>query len=216
MTALLAARLREGTRSLHRQAERSGAVRALIEGVLPKAGYALLLRNLHPVYCALEGAAEGLPKNSPVVRFVPSVLHRRQAIVRDLAAILGTDWADRLAVLPEAVSYADRVTEAARGTGLPLIAHAYVRYLGDLSGGQLIRGRLQSSLALSPAELSAVEFPGIRDVHLFRSEFRAALDALRVTPAEAEDIVQEAQDSFRLNIALSDAVWRLGSCERAV
>ena len=44
-----------------------------------------------------------------------------------------------------------------------LIAHAYVRYLGDLSGGRIVGRILARSPGLGPEALSFYDFPGIAD-----------------------------------------------------
>ena len=51
-------RLQERTATLHRQAERSGFIRTMLQGRASRDGYALFLRNLLPAYQALEQGLE--------------------------------------------------------------------------------------------------------------------------------------------------------------
>ena len=57
----------------------------------------------------------------------------------------GDDWERAVPLLAAGKRYGKRIAEAARGDGSRLIAHAYTRYLGDLSGGQIIRKRIAKS-----------------------------------------------------------------------
>ncbi|CAN5845956.1 hypothetical protein BH11PSE3_BH11PSE3_11650 [soil metagenome] len=111
-----------------------------------------------------------------------------------------------MALLPAGLAYADRVAAAAGGNGERLIAHAYVRYLGDLSGGQALKRLLGRSLALGPEALSFYEFPGIADQAEFKSDFRASVDAAAASMIDVEAVVDEAVTAFRLNIQLSNSI----------
>jgi heme oxygenase len=200
----LAAALRTRTQALHARAERSGVVRALLAGTADRAAYALLLRNLLPAYQALEA---GLDRHvSALPGFARPELYRADAIATDLAALSGPDWRERLPLLPAGSRYAHRVTCAGAGDGMRLIAHAYARYLGDLSGGQVLRRRLATSLDLGSDALNFLSFPEIPDVAGFKAEFRDALDSSCGDVTALAGIVAEAAVAFRLNIQVAEAV----------
>jgi heme oxygenase len=109
-------------------------------------------------------------------------------------------------VLSAGRSYARRITRVAVGEGTRLIGHAYARYLGDLSGGQILARLLGRSLGLGPGTLAFYDFPDIPDADGFKAELRAALDWAAPLLADPEAVVDEALCAFRLNIALSEAV----------
>lgn len=199
--------LRARTRDLHRDAERSGIVRELLQRRASRAGYALLLRNLYPVYLAMEAALQ-INANAPgVKRIAVDDLNRRDALASDLCAIVGDDWETRLPLLPAAAAYAVRIAMSAQRIPGTLIAHAYVRYLGDLSGGQVLRRLLSGSLGLGPGELSFYEFGGEAAAESRTVTYLAAIDAAgRDLAPRMEDIVQEAAAAFRCNILVSEAV----------
>ncbi|MFO1160343.1 MAG: biliverdin-producing heme oxygenase [Reyranellaceae bacterium] len=203
----LAALLREGTREQHRRAERTGFVADLLRGRGARQGYVLLLRNLLPAYVALESGLDR-HRHAPIFAGVAwPALFRAGPLARDLDALAGADWPDRIALLPEGERYAQRVVAAGEGRGERLLAHAYTRYLGDLSGGQIIGRIIGESLGPDIETLAFHRFPAIEDPDAFRQGFRRALDAATAL-VDSAAVLDEAVAAFELNIALSEAVQR--------
>jgi heme oxygenase len=86
-----------------------------------------------------------------------------------------------------------------------LLAHAYTRYLGDLSGGQLLAGVVRRALSLTSAEGTAFfEFAQLGDLTAFKAEYRRRLDAVPLTDSDAQRVVEEAVAAFGYNQALTD------------
>lgn len=194
------------TKTLHAEAERTGIIRDMLRGDISRDGYVLLMRNLWPAYAALE---QGLDRHRATPTLQPLAafrLDRASAIAADLDALCGSDWADRLPLLPEGAAYADRIATTAESDGARLIAHAYTRYLGDLSGGQILRRLLARSLALRDDELSFYDFKGFADPAALKADYRNALEAAGQLAADPAAIVAEGATAFSLNIALSCAV----------
>jgi heme oxygenase len=203
----LAALLREGTRRLHVQAERAGIVRDLLRGRASLAGYVLLLRNLLPAYEALEQGLER-HRGAPGVRAIGwAPLFRAPALAADLAGLHGAGWRAELGVLPAGVRYAERIAAvAAADDGTRLLGHAYARYLGDLSGGQILRRLLAKSLGLTPATLAFYDFPAIADAEAFKDQVRIAFDQATPELPDVAGVVEEAKLAFQLNIEVAEAV----------
>lgn len=198
----LSERLREGTRVLHAQAERSGVMRALLRGELDRAGYARLLRNLHPIYAALEAALERHATHPAIEPLHDPALARRAALEADLGALAGTDWAQALAPAPAGAEYAARLAHCADADPPLLVAHAYVRYLGDLSGGQILHGIVRDSLRLGAGPGDAFYRYAGHDAAALAARFRAGLDAIALDAPGAEALVREAQAGFALHVRL--------------
>ncbi|MEO8039612.1 MAG: biliverdin-producing heme oxygenase [Betaproteobacteria bacterium] len=198
--------LREGTRALHGEAERSGIVCDLLQGRADRAGYVMLLRNLLPAYRELELGLEH-HRHSPGMRGIalPTVF-RAAALESDLTALHGPRWEEDLSVLASATRYAALIAAAAQGDGTRLLAHAYVRYLGDLSGGQVLRRLLTRSLALAPHQLRFYEFAGVANLPEFKDGYRRALERAAGAVADEAALIAEAEAAFRCNIELSIAV----------
>ncbi|UZN04440.1 heme oxygenase (biliverdin-producing) [Cellulomonas sp. S1-8] len=197
----LSVALRTGTRDDHAAAERSAFVEHLVGGTLPLAGYVDLAAQQHAVYTALEAAGDRLVAAGTDGGLVFSELVRVPAIEADLAHLLGDDWRAQVRELPATTAYVARLAEV--GDDLPrYAAHAYTRYLGDLSGGQVLKRMIERHHGLSGAGVSFYDFPQIHRLKPFKDVYRERLDALALTPAQRDEVVEEARVAFRLNRAL--------------
>ncbi|GHH39132.1 biliverdin-producing heme oxygenase [Lentzea cavernae] len=205
MTALdesFAARLRAGTRQEHEHAERSEFVEALLNGRLELDAYADLLGQSHLFYSVLEQASDHW-KNDPLVGgFAISGLARREPLRRDLTHLLGHDWQTRLTALPSTQSYVDRLHEVCFTKREAWVAHHYTRYLGDLSGGQVIRRKMQEIYGLHEDGVRFYRFDEVAKPKPFRNHYRALLDTTPWTETERDDLVEETNRAFRLNRAV--------------
>ena len=205
MNVSLAERLRTETRALHMAAERGALMQTLLSGRLDRPAYCALLRNLHALYAALEPALErhaSLPVIAPV--FLPA-LWRTRALQHDLTTLHGPDWAESIPLQPASASYVDRLRDLDDSRPALLLAHAYVRYLGDLSGGQMLRGVLAKNVAL--AGETAVSFYDFGDALATRDltqSFRAGLAAVPVDEKLADALVDEAKLAFKAHRKLFD------------
>lgn len=196
-------RVREHTRELHRDAERSGFVRGMLAGQIERPRYVLWLRNLHGVYSALEQALatpEGQMHAGP---FADTLLFRTPALAEDLLALAGPGWV-QLPQVPEAHSYADTILAARMSSRL--LGHAYTRYLGDLSGGQLLSGLMAKHLGLPADALRYYAFPGIADIPAYRTSLRERMDAALQEASAMQDALRGAGEGFEASIALSRAI----------
>lgn len=196
----LATRLKEETRSLHALAERSGVMGELIRGRLGLSRYCALLSNLRTVYAALEA---GLDRNPPDSRLWRPELRRLAALERDLHHLRATTCCDDEPLTAAATAYEARLRVLAERDPKRLLAHAYLRYLGDLHGGQMLARMVRQQFRLEGAEGTAFyAFGEPAQVETLKREFRAGLDALDLTEQQADDFVAEACDAFRLHVQL--------------
>jgi heme oxygenase (biliverdin-producing, ferredoxin) len=196
----LAALLRAGTHDEHRRAESMPFVGALVEGRLDAAAYTDLLVQYRVVYAALETAGGRMRDGDrPGASLADPALDRRPALEADLTSLAGPGWQD-LTVRPAGAAYAARVADVA--TGLPgYAAHAYTRYLGDLSGGLFIRAVLRRHGYADDA-LAFYDFPAIPKPKPYKDAYRSRLDALPLDAAQQDAVVAEARVAFDLTTAL--------------
>ncbi len=201
-TLPLSALLRSATRRAHETAESTGFVTRLMAGELSVAAYADLAAQHRVVYAALESADDALRRDPVGSRLVVDGLARSAAIERDLEALVGPGWRDEVRVLPAAERYAERLREVVGTWVGGYAAHAYTRYLGDLSGGLAIKAILQRSYGVPDEAVQFYTFPAIPRPKLFKDEYRARLDALPFDADERERVADEACVAFELNTAL--------------
>lgn len=171
-------------------------------------GYALYLRNLLPAYQAMEAGLERNRDTAWMRALAEPAVYRAKALEADLGRLWGPAWDQTLPVLPSGDRYSRHVVAAARGGGARLIAHAYTRYLGDLNGGQVLKGRVARSLGLRAGSLAFYDYPEIADRRAFAEAYRAAIDRAGTQTRDAGSVLDEAAAAFRLNISVSAAVRR--------
>lgn len=204
MSIGLAARLRRETAGLHRQAEHAGVMRHLLAGRVDRAAYVRLLRALYPVYLELERSLSQHPNAAPGPH---AGLARAPALAADLGHLHGPGWERELLAVPAGVAYAARILAVAVEQPRLLAAHAYVRYLGNPSGGRKLEGLVARGLSLpGDAGMAFYRFPAVADVAQCKRAFRAGLDALPLSADEANLLVEEARVAFSANIRVFEAV----------
>jgi heme oxygenase len=201
-TASLAALLRAETKEAHTASERSGLMSRLLRGQIDRSAYALLLRSLYEIYAALETELAAHATHPVVAALYDRRLDRLWSLEQDLEFLAPGAWRD-LPIAPAAAAYAERLHALAGGDPELLIAHAYVRYLGDVHGGQILGRIVRKALALeNNAGTSFYDFSIVGDLHTFIGEYRARIDAVPVDAAGRQRIASEALDGFRRHIVL--------------
>jgi heme oxygenase len=201
------ARLRHATRAVHTRAEKTTFIRGFLRGTASPSSYIRLLAALHPVYRAMEQELARIAPHDPVLaRFHFPVLCRTEAIERDLAFLAGPDWAANIPSMEASVAYVRRIRLVASAEPVRLIGHLYTRYLGDLSGGQILARIAGRSLGLAHgAGLDFYDFDEVHDIPAMKQLYRARLDELDALPASQRDaVIDEAINAFRHNIAIFD------------
>jgi heme oxygenase (biliverdin-producing, ferredoxin) len=194
----LSVRLRTATAVQHTRAERSEFVETLLSGAGSATGYTMLLVQLRAVYEALESAADGLAGHPVGGAFVFPELRRLPSVEHDLRMLGSTPGTD---LLPATIAYVQRLSTAGR-TAEGYLAHAYTRYLGDLSGGQVIGRSVARHYGIPIAALTFYEFPEIPKPKVFKDLFRARIDAAPFDDAARDRVVAEAGTAFDLNTAV--------------
>ncbi len=202
----LADRLKSVTQGLHRDAERAGAVARLLRGTITRSAYVSLLRNILPAYQQIEHGLIRHRNHELLHRLAIPALYRTAAIEADLTALVGPNWSDTIALLPAGAAYAALVDHATTTAPALLIAHAYVRYLGDLNGGQMLQRRLATTLGLDHTSLAFYQFDDIPDLAAFRETYRTIIDTITPDDETTTAILAEAQAAFEANIAVSIGV----------
>lgn len=196
----LSMRLREGTKAAHRLAETTPFIKEFFAGRLTPEAYRLFLVQLLHIYTALETHQDAHREHAVLGQVYFPELHRAPALVEDLRHFYGDESWRALAPLPATTRYVERVDALAGQRIGDLVAHHYTRYLGDLSGGQVLRRIVAKMFKLDHgAGLAFYDFPGIANHVQFKDEYRARLDALPLDEAASLALVDEANRAFELN-----------------
>lgn len=196
----LSAAMRDGSRAEHEAAEHSSYMAELMDGRLNRQAYADLLLRLRLVYAAIEETVRARATDRVVAAIHDPALERLASIDADLA-----HWApgvDPASIdSPAASAYADRIRSA--GWGGAVVAHHYTRYLGDLSGGQVI-GRVLTRCYDLPegVGVSFYEFAAIPKPKPYKDAYRARLDGLGLDAVDVDRVVDEVKVAFTCNQAV--------------
>lgn len=203
MSSNLATKLREGTKKAHTMAENVGFIKCFLKGVVEKTSYRSLVSNLYFVYSAMEEEMERLGAHPIISKIYFPQLNRRKSLEQDLTYYYGQNWRELVAPSAATKEYVQRIREVAATQPELLIAHSYTRYIGDLSGGQILKKIAQKGMNLAEGEGTAFyEFAEIPDEKAFKANYRAALNELPIDEATADQIVEEANATFGMNMKL--------------
>jgi heme oxygenase (biliverdin-producing, ferredoxin) len=202
MSSNLASKLREGTKKSHSMAENTGFIACFLKGTVEKNSYRKLVANLYFVYTAME---EEMVKHQhhPILSklFFPE-LDRKQSLEQDLAYYFGANWKEQVAPSAATKEYVARIHEVADRQPELLVAHLYTRYMGDLSGGQILKKIAQNAMNLTDGGTAFYEFERISDEKSFKANYRQMMDELAINEAQADEIVDEANDAFGKNMVM--------------
>ncbi|MGK8507887.1 heme oxygenase (biliverdin-producing) [Nocardia asiatica] len=196
--------IRTATAHQHAEAENSRFMSDMLGGSLGVDSYHRYTGQLWFIYRALEGRWETLADDPVAGPFIRPELARTAELERDLAHLIGSDWRTGLEPLPATAAYAERIDECARDWPAGYIAHHYTRYLGDLSGGQVIRGTAEKLWNL-PHRGDGVRFyvfDGVGNPAAFKREYRSLLDRLPLDDLQRRRVLDEGRRAFAMNTAV--------------
>jgi heme oxygenase len=158
-----------------------------------------LLLQLVEIYAELEAAGQLMGDDPVAGAFVSTALLRRAALESDLAGLLGDRWREHLDPLPSTLAYTARLQEVAYTDPARFVAHHYTRYLGDLSGGQIIGRMAARTYGLGDDCLQFFRFDAIADQAAFKAAYRSSLDDAPWDEADRATVIDESRRAFRLN-----------------
>lgn len=193
--------LRRATAEHHDRAESASFVAELLGGRLGLAALAALAGQNLFVYTALEAAAERWRDDPVAGPFVIDGLDRLPALRADLVRLVGPSWPNSVRALPATLAYAERISgvdSAAR-----FVAHHYTRYLGDVSGGQVIASAMRRQhgerAGLAFYDFGRLYAGPLRNPAEFRRHYRALLDAAPWSAADRAAVIEESGLAFGFN-----------------
>ena len=194
----LSKRLYEETKSAHEQVESMAFVVALRDLKLSQNEYIQYLADLKYIYATLE---EGMRSNlnTPAIKILyDDKLCRKKNLEADLQSFQALGCPPSNA----AQDYVKHLNNLSKHSPILLIAHAYVRYMGDLSGGRMIKKFVEQ---LFPGdhtdfynfdeELLGPNAIGAKFVE-YKNVWKGRLDGLNFTDHEQQSLIEEAKKGF--------------------
>lgn len=199
----LAQQLREGTTKSHSMAENVSFVKSFLGGVVDKNSYKQLVANLYFIYDAIEKQIEKNQSNQAVNAIYFPELFRKESLIKDLIYYYGDNWSTKIYSSPATQLYVNRINQIGSANPELLIAHSYTRYIGDLSGGQILKKIAKSAMQLSGSEGTAFyDFDLIDDEKAFKDVYRNSLNKIPLDNKQIDQIIAEANISFNLNMKI--------------
>jgi heme oxygenase len=171
--------------------------------VVERNSYRKLVANFYFIYSAMEEEMEK-HRNHPVVGkiYFPQ-LNRKHSLEQDLTYYFGFNWREQIKLSSAGQAYVERIREVSATEPELLVAHSYTRYLGDLSGGQILKNIAQTAMNLTDGNGTAFyEFDDIEDEKAFKVKYRQALDEMPIDDATGDRIVEEANAAFGVNMKM--------------
>ncbi|KAM8845490.1 heme oxygenase 2 isoform 2-T4 [Spinachia spinachia] len=209
LSELLAA----GTKEVHEKAENTQFVKDFLKGRIRKELFKLGAVALYYTYTAMEEEIErnkDHPHFAPL--YFPTELHRHEALARDLEYFYGPDWKNLVSCTQATQHYVDRIHRVGQEDPVLLVAHAYTRYMGDLSGGQVLKKVAQRAMKL-PATGEGLEFytfEGIHSAKAFKQLYRSRMNELELDMETKKRLVDEAVKAFQFNMEVFDELEEIG------
>ncbi|XP_062853872.1 heme oxygenase-like [Trichomycterus rosablanca] len=207
----LSEQIKLATKESHVRAENTELMLAYQKGNVSLPQYKLLLCSLYKIYEALEEEMDRNASHESIAPiYFPQELARLEALKKDLEHFYGKNWKEQIVVPAATIRYAERLSEI--GTEHPeyLVAHAYTRYLGDLSGGQVLGRITQKSLGLKSEEgIQFFLFPGVNSPNLFKQLYRSRMNSIELTETQKQGVLDEAVRAFEFNIQVFDELQNL-------
>lgn len=196
-TNMLSKRLYEETQVAHGQVESMEFMVKLRDKSLPQKCYLQYLVDLEMVYGTLEQQMEAHRQTEAIKNLYFLDLCRTKHLQKDIRSF------NNIVPYPTlpAKDYCKHLNSLANNNPLLLVAHAYVRYLGDLSGGRILQKYVNDLYGEGHdsfydfQELLGNNPPGITFVN-FKKEWKRRLDELQLSPNQQQELIDETRKAF--------------------
>ena len=146
-------------------------VKNFIRGRIEREHYNQMQVGLYYVYEAMEKAIDDNKEHLGKL-YQPDKLRRLDSLHSDLTFLIGADWKKNNPPSPATKDYVRRIEEVASTDPVRLISHSYTRYLGDLSGGQILKRRAKQAMSLPENAVNFYKFVNIKEgAKKFKNEY---------------------------------------------
>lgn len=198
----LSIQLRQSTAAAHTDAEGSAFIKKLFSGTCTEQEYYHYLWSLHAMYTTLENELEKNKTNAVAALVYFPELFRKESLAADLL-----EWSNFKTDIPKGLQsainlYVNHLQKLGEHNPELLVSHAYVRYMGDLSGGQIL-AKILNRRFTDARGLNFYNYQ-IEDVKLMKAMYRNHLD--QVPQNLSESMCREADLAFKMNSLIFQAL----------
>ena len=186
-------KLKEGTQSLHDEAEAGDFQRRMVSGELTKTEFAAFLEQMHHVHVALDPALQAAAESDHRLASIFEPSHcRLELIEQDLKDLGAAPEGDPL---PAVRDFVQAVNKRAGNNPVSLLGALYVKE-GATNGNKIVAKRLQDSLELGDDKAMGYLDPHGKDQRRCWNAFKENLNGLDLTEDEQEECVAVARETF--------------------
>ncbi|MCR9218022.1 MAG: biliverdin-producing heme oxygenase [bacterium] len=197
----LAQMLKEGTASLHDQAEHAAFQTRMVSGELSRAEFIDFLNQVLLVHRTLDGLlSEAAATDHRVATMFHPVHRREEKIEADIERLGGTVGAEPLASTSRFLAAVDHLTDRCP---VALIGVLYVNE-GATNGNKVVAKRIRDGLGLQKDFALDYLDPHGSEQRRNWMAFKGMLDELQMTEAERESCLDAAKATFGLFMEMSE------------
>lgn len=199
------AQMKEAGKVLHAEVEKTPIAVAMFQTTVTEEEYIDYLACMREIYEQLEKELEVHSETGFIKPLHIPGLFRLEGIKKDLIAF-GAEGHEAHKL---ALEYKAHLLYLGQNQPYRLIAHAYLRYLGDLFGGMMIARKLSSKFE---GKLSFYDFSAlchelqVRAPQLFAKRFRVILDQLPLNNEQKLEVLEEVQTGYQMHKTLFEAL----------
>ena len=200
--------LKQKTSSIHQELESSTFVQQLFTGKLSSTEYYTYIKSLYDVYILLEEKIL-FDKETKFIRpiYFPE-LSRVSTIHKDINYLESIIDHSKIYnyTLDSVRAYLKLIANA---SSHQLIAHCYVRYMGDLSGGQMLKKVVQKYYANDSEQGINFYTFSIDNITAFKINYKEKMNSIKLSKIEQEEVLEEAEKAFFCNLCLFQELERI-------
>ena len=196
-------KLKEGTQSLHDQAESGNFQIRMVNGELARLEFASFLGQMRHIHATLDPALQAAAAVDERVDMIFNESHLRLGrIDQDLADLDHTELEEPL---PATRHFLEHLNEMSEHKPASLIGVLYAKE-GATNGNKIVAKRLRDSMGLDPDMAMGYLDPHGKDQRRCWTAFKETLNELDLTDEEQQDCVVVAQETFRMVMDISKQI----------
>tara|TARA_B100001059_G_scaffold72800_1_gene70076 strand:+ start:3199 stop:3879 length:681 start_codon:yes stop_codon:yes gene_type:complete len=193
-------KLKEGTQSLHDQAESGNFQVRMVNGELARLEFGAFLGQMRHVHATIDPAMTSASEQDERVGEIFEDTHLRlHRIDQDLQDLDCTEVAEPLAATSEFVEF---VSKASVDCPISMIGVLYVKE-GATNGNKFIAKKLRETMGLDEGKAMGYLDPHGKDQRRCWNAFKEQLNELKLTEQEEDKCLEVAQETFKMVMNIS-------------